>query len=53
VSQNKNWELLVATVAPSGKKLYGAILPSNAYQCTKFQLPRGGPAIKSEAANLP
>ena len=38
-SQNEKWELLISPLA--GKFLHGAIglVPANAYQRTKFQLP--------------
>jgi len=56
-SQNKNWELVISSDAPIADKfLHVAIVPANAYRCTKFQLSssisfgdmRGrGPKIKS------
>jgi len=38
-SKNNNYELLISQDPLADKFLHGAIVPANAYQCTKFQLP--------------
>ena len=38
-SQNKKWQLLIFPDPLSDKFLHEAIVPANAYQRTKFQLP--------------
>ena len=37
-SENKKWELLISPDARRGKFLHVAIVPTTAYQRTKFQL---------------